>query len=257
MIVATWNVNSLNVRLSHVIDWLQRCQPEILCIQETKLTDDKFPVDAFAQAGYHCEYFGEKAYNGVSIISKGIPTAIQKGFPDDAQSDSKRFIEITVGPISIINVYIPNGQEVGSEKFHYKLAWIERLKNYLKMHHQPEDMVVICGDFNVAVEDRDVYDPSAMAGQILFSEAEKSAIQSLYDWGFIDTFRLHHKESGLYSWWDYRAMAFRRKLGLRIDHIWATRPLASVCTRSWIDVEPRKLEKPSDHTPVASEFKTG
>ncbi len=254
MLIATWNVNSLNVRLPHVLDWLQKTKPNVLCIQETKLTDDKFPKAQFEEAGYHCQFFGEKAYNGVAIISDSEPSAVVKGLPGEGPSDSKRFIEARVGPVHVVNVYIPNGQEVGSQKFQYKLAWIERLKSYLKKEHSPDDLLVICGDFNVAYEDRDVYDPALLAGQILFSEEEKSAIKSLMQWGFVDTFRLHHQESGLYSWWDYRMMAFRRRMGLRIDHIWATAPLAGKCRASFIDVEPRRLEKPSDHAPVASEF---
>lgn len=254
MLVATWNVNSLNVRLPHVLDWLQKHKPGVLCLQETKLTDDKFPGNAFEQIGYHCQFFGEKAYNGVAIISDRKPDAVRKGFPDDTDSDSKRLIETKIGSLHVIDVYIPNGQEVGSEKFHYKLKWIDRLSKYLSDCHRPDELVVLCGDFNVAREDRDVYDPQALAGQILFSDEEKSAIESLRRWGFVDTFRLHHQEAGLYSWWDYRMMAFRRKMGMRIDHLWATEPLSKKCTNSWIDIEPRKLEKPSDHAPVCSEF---
>lgn len=254
MLLATWNVNSLNVRLPHVLDWLEKQKPDVLCIQETKLMDDKFPCEAVEKAGYHCEFFGEKAYNGVAVLSRAKPAQIQKGFADDTALDSKRFLEVQIGPVAIINVYIPNGQEVGSEKFRYKLSWIERLASHLRTRHNPAEMLLICGDFNVATEDRDVYDPEALAGQVLFSEQEKAAIDSLRQWGFVDTFRLHNGNGGLYSWWDYRMMAFRRKMGLRIDHIWATESLAKTCTRSWIDVDPRKLEKPSDHAPVLSEF---
>jgi exodeoxyribonuclease-3 len=254
MIIASWNVNSLNVRLPHVLDWLAKQKPDVLCIQETKLTDEKFPKSELEDAGYHCEFFGEKAYNGVAILSRSTPDAVQKGFPDEVASDSKRFLEIRLGSLRIIDVYIPNGQAVGSDKFHYKLKWIERLKVYLNNHHDPQGMTVICGDFNVALENRDVYNPEELTGQILFSDEEKNAVNTLKDWGFVDTFRQHNEESGLYTWWDYRMMAFRRKMGMRIDHIWATAPLAQNCKRSWVDVEPRKLEKPSDHAPVCSEF---
>lgn len=257
MQVASWNVNSLNVRLPHVLDWLDKQKPDVLCIQETKMTDEKFPKAAIEEAGYHCEFFGEKTYNGVAILSRTSPSRVQKGFLDDGATDSKRLLEVEIGPVCIIDVYIPNGQEPGSEKYAYKMDWIERLKKHLNENHRPDELLIVCGDFNVAPEDRDVYNPEAVAGQILVSDQERAAIESLSKWGFVDTFRLHNQEGGLFSWWDYRMMAFRRKMGFRIDHIWATLPLAQKCTRSWIDVEPRKLEKPSDHTPVVSEFDIG
>lgn len=254
MQLATWNVNSLNVRLPHVLDWLGKQKPDVLCIQETKLTDDKFPKEALESAGYHCEFFGEKAYNGVAVLSRSNPDKVQKGFLDACDADSKRMLAVQLGPLHVINVYIPNGQEVGCSKYAYKLDWIEKLKRHVNEQHQKNELVIICGDFNVATEDKDVYDPEALAGQILLSDAERAAVESLRQWGFVDTFRLHHQDAGLYSWWDYRMMAFRRKMGMRIDHIWASEPLAGICTRSWIDIEPRKLEKPSDHAPVISEF---
>jgi len=255
MIIATWNVNSISVRLPHVLQWLEKYKPNVLCIQETKATDDKFPAQSFGGIGYHCEFFGEKAYNGVAILSDSKPSRVLKGFAGEPASASKRFIEVAIGPLSVLNVYIPNGSEVGSDKFHYKLKWVETLGDHLNQAHKPAEKLVLCGDFNVAPEDRDVYDPVALAGQILLSDEERAAVEAVRRWGFIDTFRMHNQEPGYYSWWDYRAMAFRRKMGLRIDHIWATQPLAERCTRAWIDVEPRKLEKPSDHAPVAAEFR--
>lgn len=254
MLIATWNVNSLNVRLGHLLDWLDKHKPDVVCIQETKLTDDRFPIDAIRQAGYHSEFFGEKAYNGIAVLSKAEPSSVQKGFPGDCPEDPKRFLRVVIGTVSIICVYVPNGQEVGSPKFQYKLEWLKRLKEFLCRHHNPDELIAICGDFNVALEDRDVYNPELLAGQILFSEEEKCAVRSVMEWGLVDSFRLHNAQGGLYSWWDYRMMAFRRKNGLRIDYICVTEPLARLCARSWIDVEPRKLEKPSDHAPVISEF---
>lgn len=254
MKIATWNVNSLNVRLQHVLAWLDKENPDLLCLQETKLTDDKFPVKELNEIGYHSQFFGEKAYNGVAILSKTAASRVQKGFPGCQDGDAKRFIEVQVGQLTAVNVYIPNGQDVGTQKYAFKLDWMERLKQYLLSHHSAEEKLVICGDFNVALEDRDVYNPDELAGQILFSSPEKEAAEAIKQWGFVDTFRIHNSDGGLFSWWDYRLMSFRRKRGLRIDHIWATHSLAATCTHSWIDVEPRKLDKPSDHAPVVSIF---
>ncbi len=254
MIIASWNVNSITVRLPHLLDWLSQHKPNVMCIQETKATDEKFPREAIENTGYYCEYYGEKAYNGVAIICDQVPTRVQKGFPGDPESASKRFLEVQIGPVHVINVYVPNGSEVGSEKFFYKLRWMQQLENHLGGNHTNDELLAICGDFNVAPEERDVYDPVAMADQILFSQDERAALKSVTQWGLIDTFRIHNQEPGQYSWWDYRMMAFRRNMGCRIDHILASRSLSEKCSRAWIDKAPRKLEKPSDHAPVAAEF---
>ena len=255
MIIASWNVNSISVRLPHVLDWLEKNEPNVLCIQETKSPDEKFPKEELEKAGYHCQFFGEKAYNGVAVLSREQPTSIQKGFPDESVSDSKRLMDVQFGSLSIINVYIPNGQDVGADKYLYKLSWMKQLLEYLSSHHNPDEHVILCGDFNVAPEDRDVYDPVGLAGHILLSQAERAHLDEIKNWGFVDTFRQHHEDPGHYSWWDYRAMSFRRKQGLRIDHMWASQPLSKICTRSWIDAAPRKLDRPSDHAPIAAEFK--
>lgn len=254
MIIASWNVNSLAVRLPHVLAWLDAVGPDVLCLQETKCIDEKFPRAEIEASGYHCEFFGEKTYNGVAILTRGMPDAVVKGFPSDGPSDSKRLIEVELYGVTIVCVYIPNGSEVGSEKYQYKLAWMDKLGEHLAERHDAGQMLAVCGDYNIAPDDRDVYDPEALAGTILVSDAERAALEKLRQWGLVDTFRLHEQGAGFYSWWDYRQAAFRRNMGLRIDHIWATRPLADKCVRSLIDREPRKLEKPSDHAPVYAEF---
>jgi len=254
MIIATWNVNSISVRLPHVLQWLEKYKPNVLCIQETKATDDKFPAQSFGGIGYHCEFFGEKAYNGVAILSDSKPSRVLKGFAGEPASASKRFIEVAIGPLSVLNVYIPNGSEVGSDKFHYKLKWVETLGDHLNQAHKPAEKLVLCGDFNVAPEERDVHDPRLWQNRILFSQPERDALQHIKEWGFTDTFRLHTQDGGHYTWWDYRAGAFRRNLGLRIDHVWVSAPLAGRSQTTWIDKEPRGWERPSDHAPVVAEF---
>ncbi len=254
VIISSWNVNSINVRLQHVLDWLEKNKPNVLCLQEIKTVDEKFPRQAFEDAGYHCEIFGEKTYNGVAIISTSKPDAVQRGFLGEKEPFSRRFLEATFGNVHVLDVYIPNGQAVGSEKFFYKLNWLKALKNHLETEHKPSELLAICGDYNIAPEDRDVYDPMELKDQILFSGEEKDALKAIQNWGLVDSFRLFNDEAGHYSWWDYRMNAFRRKMGLRIDHIWVTEPLSKRCTASWIDMEPRKLEKPSDHAPIAAKF---
>lgn len=260
MIIATWNVNSIGVRLPHVLTWLVENKPDVLCIQETKTTDDKFPQAKFHELGYNVEFCGEKSYNGVAIISKAKALSVQKGFVGEPEGASKRLIEVKLEspiaklPISILNVYIPNGSEVGAEKYFYKLNWLEQLHQYISTRNKVDDLFLVCGDFNIATEDRDVWDAEALAGQILLSPAERESLQKIRDWGLVDTFRLHNQESKQYSWWDYRMGAFRRNMGMRIDHIWVTPELAKHCLSCVIDSAPRRLEKPSDHAPVVAEF---
>jgi exodeoxyribonuclease-3 len=254
MKIATWNVNSINVRLPQTLDWLAANKPDALCLQEIKCAEAKFPFAAFSEVGYHAEIFGQPSYNGVAIITPVPPHDVQRGFPGDEADAPRRLIAATVGPLRIVNVYIPNGQEVGAEKYYFKLAWIERLRNFLDSQHTPQQPVLLCGDFNVAPEDRDVYDPVLWAGKIHCSQPERDALRTVQEFGFVDAFRLRHSEPGHYSWWDYRSGGFRRNQGLRIDHIWVTPPLAEACVDSWIDKTPRALERPSDHTPVVAEF---
>lgn len=257
MLVATWNINSINVRLEHIITWLTMTKPDVLCLQETKTIDEKFPSEAFNSLGYNCEFFGEKTYNGVAIIAKSPLTNVQKGFTAEAELASKRFLQATCGGITFLNTYIPNGQAVSSEKFFYKLAWLRSLKAHIENLDNLDKPVVWCGDFNIAPEDIDTFDAQATLGQIMCSDPEREALVQLKALGFVDAFRLHHKAAGYYSWWDYRVGAFRRNMGYRIDHIWISAALADKCPNCWIDKEPRSWERPSDHAPVIAELTTG
>lgn len=254
MKIATWNVNSISVRLPQVLDWLAANKPDALCLQEIKCVEAKFPFDALQEAGYHAAVFGQPAYNGVAILSPHPVSDVQCGFPGEAEDAQRRLLAATVGAIRVVNVYIPNGSEVGAEKFYYKLEWLARLRQYFDEQCDPQQLVLLCGDYNIAPDDRDVYDPKAWEGRIHCSQPERDALKKIQDWGFVDAFRLHHDEDGHYSWWDYRSGGFRRNQGLRIDHIWVTSPLAGKCVDAWIDKTPRALDRPSDHTPVAAEF---
>jgi exodeoxyribonuclease III len=254
MKIATWNVNSIAARLPHVVEWVKTNRPDVLCLQEIKCIDERFPAAVFQELGYQSQTFGQPTYNGVATLSLHEINAVQKGFPDDAPDAQRRLLLTTIGPIKIINVYVPNGSEVGSAKYQYKLDWLDKLRAYLDACLSPAEPVVICGDFNVAPEDRDIHDPILWYGKILCSEPERAALQKVFAWGFEDVFRKHHAEPGLFSWWDYRGGGFRRNHGLRIDHLWATSNLAQASISCVIDTAPRKLERPSDHAPVIAEF---
>lgn len=254
MKIATWNVNSILARLPNVVRWLDAVKPDVICMQETKCTDDKFPVDAFKEIGYQCLLFGQQSYNGVAILTRDVCDTRHRGYPDDDEAAQSRLLTTNVAGINIVNVYVPNGQMVGSEKYAFKLNWMRRLRQFFDEHYDNSSPVLLCGDFNVAPEERDVHDPRLWQGRILFSEQERAALQEIKDWGFTDTFRMHTEAGGHYSWWDYRAGAFRRNLGLRIDHIWVSAPLAARNKNTWIDIEPRTWERPSDHAPVIAEF---
>lgn len=254
MKLATWNVNSILARLPLVIRWLEAAQPDVLCIQETKCADEKFPFLELQATGYECLHFGQPSYNGVAILSRSGAANVQRGFPDDDAASQRRVLVAEIAGVRIVNCYIPNGQMVGSEKYQFKLDWLNRLREFLDASYENSTPVLLCGDFNVAPEERDVHDPRLWQNRILFSEPEKAALQHVKDWGFTDTFRLHTEAGGHYSWWDYRAGAFRRNLGLRIDHVWVSPPLAARSKATWIDKEPRQWERPSDHAPVVAEF---
>jgi exodeoxyribonuclease-3 len=251
--VATWNVNSLKVRLPHLLDWLGRHAVDVVCLQETKLTDDRFPVDDLKSAGYHSVFAGQKTYNGVAILLReaGAPAAadVQVNLPSFAD-EQKRLIAVTLDGLRVVNGYFPNGQAVGSEKFEYKLNWLAALTDWLRGELARHEQVLLAGDFNIAPEPRDVHDPALWEGQVLFSEPERAAFRALLALGLQDSFRLFDQPERSYTWWDYRNLAFRRKLGLRIDHILLSAPLAGRCTACAIDVEPRRKEQPSDHAPV-------
>ena len=254
MKIATWNVNSIAARLEHVLLWLNRVGPDVLCLQEIKCTDDKFPAAAFESIGYRSAVFGQKTYNGVAILSRFDLKEIRRGFPDDGEEAQSRLIAATIEDVRVINVYVPNGSEVGSDKFKYKLDWLQRLRSFLDQSCDNKSDVLICGDFNVAPDERDVHDPREWAGKILFSKPERAAIDYVKRWGFTDAFRLHTEEGGHFSWWDYRAASFLLNQGLRIDHIWISDSLTKRCTAAAIDKEPRAWERPSDHTPVVATF---
>ncbi len=253
MKIATWNVNSLRVRLEHVTDWLKEAEPDVLGLQETKVTDDLFPAGAFEDLGYHVAYSGQPTYNGVAVISRAPPVDVVvdlNGFDDPA----RRVLCATYGDVRVFNLYVPNGQSVGSEKYDYKLAWLEALDAHLRQDLKQHKHVVAVGDFNIAPEDRDVHDPVEWEGKILCSPPERAALGGILDAGLADTFRLFEQEEKSFSWWDYRQGAFRRNRGLRIDLILASTGLSAVCTGCSIDVAPRRLRRPSDHTPVVAEF---
>ena len=254
MKIATWNVNSLRVRLPHVLQWLAAAQPDILAIQETKTVDEQFPLAELQAAGYQAVFAGQKTYNGVAILSKSPATEVVTDIPglDDPQ---RRIIAATLDGLRVVNLYVVNGSEVGSDKYTYKLDWLEKVTAWLREQATQYPKLVVLGDFNIAPEDRDVHDPVAWAGQILCSGPERAALQGIQAIGLGDVFRQFEQAEKSFSWWDYRGGGFRRNHGLRIDLILASPALAATCTACVIDREPRTWEKPSDHTPVMAEFR--
>jgi exodeoxyribonuclease-3 len=253
MKIATWNVNSIRVRLPRLLSWLERHRPDIVCLQEIKVVDKDFPKAEIEALGYNCLTNGQKTYNGVAILSLYQPVNIAASLPGDPIESEKRLLVATIDTLTVINVYVPNGSEVGSSKYEYKLNWYSRLRTFLDSF-DPAKELLICGDFNVAPHERDVWNPVQWEGQVLFSQPEKDAFERLISWGFEDTLRKLHPEEKIYTWWDYRAGAFHRGWGLRIDHILATPPLANRCKEVYVDREERKGEKPSDHAPVIAVF---
>lgn len=253
MKLATWNVNSLKVRLPHVLDWLAENPIEVLCLQETKQQDVDFPQAELLAAGYHSVFIGQKTYNGVAILSRTPASDVQIGIPD-FEDEQRRVIAATFGEIRVVDVYIPNGSEVDSDKYHYKLKWLTALHNWLAQELVRYPKLVLLGDYNIAPEDRDVHDPAAWVDKVLVSEPERDAFKGLQALGLHDSFRLFEQPEKSFSWWDYRMMGFRRNLGMRIDHILISEPLVAQCKGCVIDKAPRKLERPSDHTPVVVEL---
>ena len=254
MKIATWNVNSILARLPHVVRWLQAVEPDVLCLQETKCTDDKFPFAELSQIGYCASVFGQQSYNGVAILARNECAEVQRGNYEDQEGAHARLLAAIIDGVKVVNVYIPNGQSVGSEKYQFKLDWMKRLRSFFDHTYQPDSSLLLCGDFNVAPEDRDIHNPTLWQERIMCSSGERSALDEIKRWGFTDSFRLHHEEGGQFSWWDYRAGAFRRNLGLRIDHIWVSASLGARSKTTLIDKEPRKWERPSDHAPVVATF---
>lgn len=253
MKIASWNVNSLKVRLPHVLDWLAEHQPDILGLQETKTIDENFPVEDIKAAGYQVTFAGQKTYNGVAVLSKTKSKDIITDLPD-LDDPQRRVLGCTVGDIRFLNLYVPNGTEVGSEKFDYKLDWLDKLASFIETEIKKYKNLVVVGDFNIAPDDRDVHDPEAWHEKILCSTPEREALQRLIDLGLSDSFRLFEQDEKIFSWWDYRAAGFRRNLGLRIDLVLTSPAMTKRCVTSYVDKEPRKLERPSDHAPVVAEF---
>lgn len=253
MKIATWNVNSLNVRLPHVLDWIEANKPDALCLQETKQEDIKFPYDALKEAGYNAIHTGQKTYNGVAILSPHEMTDVHTAIPNFAD-EQKRLIAATINGVRIVCVYIPNGQAVDSDKYQYKLNWLEAFTPWLQTEIAKYPKLALLGDYNIAPEDVDCHDPAAWLGQVLVSPRERDAFKKLIQLGLEDSFRLFDKNEGQFSWWDYRMAGFRRNLGMRIDHILITPALKEISNASYIDKAPRKLERPSDHTPVVLEM---
>lgn len=253
MKIATWNVNSLKVRLAQVLDWLHDERPDVLALQETKTPDESFPAEAIEAAGYQARFSGQKTYNGVAVLSKAPASDPVTDIPafEDPQ---RRILAVTVNGVRIVNLYVVNGQEVGSEKFRYKLHWLEQVRAYLRTELAAHRHLVVLGDFNIAPEDRDVHDPELWREKILCSTPERDALKTLLEEGLVDVFRRFDQPDKSFTWWDYRAAAFRRNRGLRIDLILASRTLAEHCTGSAIDTAARKAERPSDHAPVYAEF---
>jgi exodeoxyribonuclease-3 len=253
MKVATWNVNSLRVRLPHLLDWLAANAPDAICLQETKCEDANFPAAELQAAGYCSVHHGQRAYNGVAILSRAEHADVCRGIPEFGDEQS-RVIAADMDGVRVVSVYVPNGQSVGSDKYAYKLRWFEALAAWLEVELAAHPRLAVLGDFNVAPEDRDVHDPAAWEGHVLFSEPERAALRRLLELGFVDSFRLFEQPEKSFTWWDYRMGAFRRNLGLRIDHILLAPPLARAARSCAIDVAPRRLERPSDHAPVVCEL---
>jgi exodeoxyribonuclease-3 len=254
MKIATWNVNSIRARKGRVLAWLADRRPDVVCLQELKAEEKDFPADDLAAAGYSAVRLCQKTYNGVAICARTELTDVTSGLDDGEDDPQARLISATVGGVRVVSVYVPNGQSVGSDKYAYKLRWLDRLRGWLDRRCRPDEPLVVCGDFNVAPEPRDVYDPTAWEREPLFHIDARAAFERMRAFGLVDTFRLHHDEAGAFSWWDYRALMFPRNRGLRIDHVLATETLAQRCTSAVIDRDARKGKQPSDHAPVVVEL---
>ena len=258
MLIATWNVNSVRSRLSQIIDWINQVNPEILCLQETKVIDDSFPVEAFEALGYSVEVYGQKSYNGVAIISKIKAENIQKGFftcSDSDQNiniflDQKRLISANFNGINVINVYVPNGSSLASDKFKYKINWLDCLASFLDEQEKKEELICLMGDFNIAPSNLDIHDPKKYEGSIMASSIERNALNNVLKGRLIDSFRIFEKNTGHWSWWDYRNNAYELNKGWRIDHIYISKILSSKLKSCVIDSSPRANLRPSDHAPV-------
>jgi exodeoxyribonuclease III len=253
--VATFNCNSVRSRLPIVLDWLRQERPDCLCLQETKVTDPDFPTAAFADEGWSVVFRGEPKYNGVAVVTKEPPEDVAFGLDDGGPADEARLARVTVRGIAVVNTYVPQGTDVESPRFGYKLEWFGRLRRFFERRYRPDAPLVWCGDFNAAPEPIDVHDPKRLLGHVCYHPDVHRVLGTVRDWGFVDVFRKHHPEPGQYTFFDYRvAGALERKVGWRVDHVWATPPLAERSTDAWIDLEPRRREKASDHTFLVATF---
>ena len=252
MKIVSWNINSLRKRQDRLFDWLEAVKPDIVCLQETKCPDDQFPALALQAVGYRSAYHGEKSYNGVAILANREPRDVRPSLCDEVVDPQARVIAATIDDVRVFSIYAPNGQAIGSPAYEYKLHWYRRLRDCVAKEESSD--VVVCGDFNIAPEDIDVYDPDLWHGAIMASESERAAFRELCKIGLCDTLRIHHKEGELYTWWDYQMRAFEKNRGLRIDAVLASEKLATKCIAAGIDREMRKGKEPSDHAPVWAEF---
>ena len=251
MRIATWNVNSLNARMPRVEEWLDYAMPDVLCLQETKFSDDKFPALAFQAVGYESVHHGQGQWNGVAILSKASIDDVHYGFADGGEADTDaRLVTATCGGVRVSSVYVPNGREIDHEQYHYKLAWLARLREHLEALGSADDDVVVCGDYNIAPTDIDVWDPAEFAESTHVTEPERGALAELSDWGLVDVFREHYDDAGLYTYWDYRDGNFHKRKGMRIDLMLASRPVADRSTLVLMDRSARKGKLPSDHAPL-------
>ena len=255
MLVASWNINSVRARTDRLLGWLETRRPDVVCLQELKCTDEQFPSEQVRALGYHPVLFGQKTYNGVAILSRPEPERIERGFLDAEDDSQARVVSATVAGVRVTSVYAPNGQAVDSPAYHQKLEWFGRFRRWLDLRHSREEPFVVGGDFNVAPEERDVWDPKLWEGQTLFSLPERAALRRAVEFGLEDTFRKLHPEPGRYSWWDYRMLGFQKNRGLRLDHLYATPVLAAQLQAAGIDREARKGPQPSDHAPVWARFR--
>ena len=255
MLVSSWNINSVRARTERLLGWLADRRPDVVCLQELKCTDEQFPSDEVRALEYHPVLFGQKTYNGVAILARAEPERIERGFLDGEDDAQARVVSATVAGVRVASVYAPNGQAVGSPAYQQKLEWYGRLRRWLDVRHRTDELLVLCGDWNVAPEDRDVWDPKLWEGQTLFSLPERAALRHAVEFGLEDTFRRLHPEPGRYSWWDYRMLGFQKGRGLRLDHIYATPPLVAELKAAGIDREARKGVQPSDHAPVWARFR--
>jgi len=255
--IATYNVNSIRARLPVLLDWLKREQPDVVALQETKVQDDSFPLADIQTAGYQAVFKGQKSYNGVAILSKSTPECVKYGLDGWGLPDEARLITAQIDGIHIVNTYIPQGRDAATDHFRYKLGWISQLREYFSRYYHASQPVIWVGDFNVAPDQRDVYAPDKLLGSVGFHPEEHAVLEVVRNWGFIDVFRRHVPEEGHYTFWDYRVPnGFKRKMGWRIDHIWATEIMAERSIRVWVDTAMRQGEKPSDHAPLLAEFRT-